>query len=381
MNRDRMLSSARRMNHYEELGIPRSASLAEIRLAYKTLVRVLHPDQQQDENLRRLSELQLRRLNHILEVLSDPGQRLRYDLSLDRLVPADRFQQVPPQPRKVPVAVVRSGRLRLHENTGMFVWLLIAAIALGSIVVWIRSPEPAYLPVAKRGSPSSSTPDLKEPASKDFRPPQKGHQPPEPPVAQVSAESVQPPGARHRASADIQTSAVIEAPVQTPAVVENAPAPIPAGPSRRPQLTTSAPETGPDVSKPVEPPLPALKPPNSISGKWLYVPKPDDNKNLYQAEYIELRISSGAGLLRGNYRGKYRVPDRAISSEINFQFEGKQGDSVSLLPWYSSNGSKGELRVKRLSDEKIEVNWITTSFGNSNTLASGTAVLYRSDAP
>jgi hypothetical protein len=90
-------------------------------------------------------------------------------------------------------------------------------------------------------------------------------------------------------------------------------------------------------------------------------------------------INNRAGMLRGRYYGKYRVSDRAISSEINFRFEGRQGDGVSVLPWAASNGSKGEMRLKRLSDESIEVNWITTSFGQANTLASGTAVLYRAD--
>ena len=48
-----MLFSARSMNFYEELGVARSASIAEIQQAYKALVRILHPDQQQDEHDRK----------------------------------------------------------------------------------------------------------------------------------------------------------------------------------------------------------------------------------------------------------------------------------------------------------------------------------------
>ena len=39
------------MNHYEELGIESDAPVEEIRQAYKTLVRLLHPDGQTDESV------------------------------------------------------------------------------------------------------------------------------------------------------------------------------------------------------------------------------------------------------------------------------------------------------------------------------------------
>src|SRR5947209_5771012 len=99
------------MNHYEELGVSRSASSAEIRQAYKALVRVLHPDQQQDEHLRRLSALQLRRLNHIVEVLTDPAQRRQYDLTLDGVLAALAFQESPVRMAAVPA--LRLSRMRL----------------------------------------------------------------------------------------------------------------------------------------------------------------------------------------------------------------------------------------------------------------------------
>src|SRR5438105_12845488 len=125
------------MNYYEELGISRSASLVEIRQAYKALVRVVHPDHQQDETLKRLSELQLRRLNHILQVLSNPVKRREYDWSLDRLLPAPN-RRAPPQ--KVPLSMFRGVRITMKPGT--LVWFLMAAIAICSLVYWIRTPQP-----------------------------------------------------------------------------------------------------------------------------------------------------------------------------------------------------------------------------------------------
>ena len=74
------------MNYYEELGVSSSASHEEIRHSYKALARLLHPDQITDVSLKTVAELQMRRLNQILSVLTDPEERRRYDLSLE--VPA-----------------------------------------------------------------------------------------------------------------------------------------------------------------------------------------------------------------------------------------------------------------------------------------------------
>src|ERR1035441_2912947 len=74
--------TARMMTYYEELGVPTEASREEIRQAYKRLVRLLHPDRCSDPATRVLAELQMRRLNGILEVLSHPEERANYDRSL-----------------------------------------------------------------------------------------------------------------------------------------------------------------------------------------------------------------------------------------------------------------------------------------------------------
>src|ERR1039458_9278645 len=70
------------MTYYEELGVPTEATREEIRQAYKRLVRLLHPDRCGDPATRVLAELQMRRLNGILEVLSHPDERASYDRSL-----------------------------------------------------------------------------------------------------------------------------------------------------------------------------------------------------------------------------------------------------------------------------------------------------------
>ena len=71
------------ISYYEELGLTANASPEEIRDAFRLYVRLLHPDQQLDPDLKQAAELQMRKLNRIYDVLSDPQSRKRYDETLE----------------------------------------------------------------------------------------------------------------------------------------------------------------------------------------------------------------------------------------------------------------------------------------------------------
>jgi molecular chaperone DnaJ len=62
-------------DHYEVLGIERSAGAAEIKRAYRRLARELHPDTNPDPS----AETEFKAVAHAYEVLSDPERRQRYD--------------------------------------------------------------------------------------------------------------------------------------------------------------------------------------------------------------------------------------------------------------------------------------------------------------
>ncbi len=80
-----MLASHRadEITFYEELGVAPDASPEEIRDAFRALVRLLHPDQQTDSQLKQIAEKQMRKLNRIYSVLSDPEERRR-DTTIER---------------------------------------------------------------------------------------------------------------------------------------------------------------------------------------------------------------------------------------------------------------------------------------------------------
>jgi hypothetical protein len=102
---------------------------------------------------------------------------------------------------------------------------------------------------------------------------------------------------------------------------------------------------------------------------------------MYPAEYVEAVIVEQSGILRGRYRARYRVPNRPISAEVTFRFEGRHNPGVAELPWTGAGGARGDLKLKRISQDKVELTWIATDLGSQMGLASGTAVLTRRQEP
>ena len=74
---------AYRLDHYQELGIPRDADAEAIRTAYRTRAKALHPDRSGQAGASTSNEPFLR-LQEAYAVLRDPLRREQYDLELAR---------------------------------------------------------------------------------------------------------------------------------------------------------------------------------------------------------------------------------------------------------------------------------------------------------
>ena len=72
------------MTHYEVLGLPENASTVDIRLAYRRLVLLTHPDRTPDP----AAHTRYLTINAAYELLSDPGRRTAYDLARHKPMPA-----------------------------------------------------------------------------------------------------------------------------------------------------------------------------------------------------------------------------------------------------------------------------------------------------
>src|SRR5437868_2632840 len=63
-------------DYYESLGVPRNASDADIKKAFRKLAREYHPDVAKDK---KRAEEKFKEINEAYEVLSDPAKRKKYD--------------------------------------------------------------------------------------------------------------------------------------------------------------------------------------------------------------------------------------------------------------------------------------------------------------
>jgi hypothetical protein len=121
------------VNRFEELGVARSATSTEIHQAYKNLVRLLHPDHCRDEDVRRLAELQMRRLNETADILLDPVRRQCYEAEIDHPLRVD-----PPAAAIVQHAYTAGQR---EANMRLAAWCLLAGMAVASLFWFLREND------------------------------------------------------------------------------------------------------------------------------------------------------------------------------------------------------------------------------------------------
>jgi hypothetical protein len=377
------------MDYYEELGLKRTATVQEIRHAYKILAKLVHPDGQANQPLRDMAERQMKRLNQILATLTNQQTRCEYDAGLENGV-ALNGGAPPVGLWHVPVGEF-PGTNRwmaipewLQPVARNWFWVALASIVVG-VGVW-------YLAQARTddGMPSAVSPAVEQkiaPAERR-RPNNAGKvdakaAPQSQPIPPLRAERRQAAG--HSAGAAPLTDSPAAAisretpPQETPRL----PAPTPATTPAATAVTRQ--ESEPVAAKPepasVVTAAGAAKPRSSpFAGNWLYVPDPSERSapGAYPASYVELLLGEEHGRLRGTYRAEYRVADRAVSPEVAFEVQGDTpAETTAHLPWTATDGAKGDVDLALTGPNVLKITWWTTEFGRHSKLASGTSKLIR----
>lgn len=89
--------------HYETLGVPRVASAERVRRAYRSLVKIYHPDRfPSGSEAQAEAEKRIRDINVAYGVLSKPLSRAEYDAKLN--------ERALPRPDPEPEHCARCGR-------------------------------------------------------------------------------------------------------------------------------------------------------------------------------------------------------------------------------------------------------------------------------
>jgi curved DNA-binding protein CbpA len=341
------------MTLYEELGVPSDARPDTIRDAYRNAARLLHPDAQTNPVLKESAEVQMKRINHLYEILSNPERRRRYDQELAE----------PERPTAIIIHSLPSAERLLQANSGTLVWLG-ATVVCAAFIIWLTTrdssmpavdPPAALHPAAATVVPAAS-PDKKRDTE----------------IASLRAQLAAANADRQRLMKQLAASPGarrFEPPPSDPQEVARVIVPAP------PTVNPSAPK---EMSVPgLGPVLPLALP--RWTGNWTYRRAPDNshNKTLLPPEFIEAVISEVNGHLRGQYRARFKVSDPGISPEVDFRFEGTVSGMSGRFPWTGRGGAKGEVQIRLISNSSLEVVWSATDLGTSMGLASGTAVLTR----
>ncbi len=364
------------MNYYDELGVSREASIEEVHRAYKTLARLIHPDGQLDEKLRAMAERQMRRLNEVLETLTDAEKRREYDQRLaaeERMAGERAVVPGPARPRfgrrKAPGAGWERRRLKQWH-----VLFILCAVGVLVAAVWHEvGDDLALTEIAPRTYPEAAAPA--QPTETARVAPRAGEADSGRTMAKAGGGAA--PRIEQRARADFEDrmeSAEAAQPQVAGLGEPAAAAPMEAQREGSPSPgTTEAPaaRAGQREARGAEP---------AFAGNWFYSPEfgGKAGAGAYPAQYIEFFLAEEQGIVAGNYRAQYKVADKAVPPQVIFHAQGKSDDGkLARMSWASKDGAKGEAELTLQSPNLMRVVWWTTEFGSRAALASGEAWLVR----
>ena len=363
------------MDYYEELGLSRSASTEEIRSAYRTLVRVLHPDGQSEDAARLAAEQQLKRLNGMMEVLLHSERRRRYDFSLEL-----DARPSPPPPRYYPPIIdppFLPGAIPLYPAIAIFA----AGALLGCVAMYLslanRVPvaSNAYASEAYGTAPQRSSaipsPPLFPPRPADHTVTERYHEALDRVATlptQVDRIAIPPLHAANGVTPRQELSASVNPSSPAPVPLVDAP----------PTLAPSAMQPDLPVGLPIDSPVKPGAPGVAIAGRWLYSPDRNrPNTRLYAPQFIELVSKLDGNFISGSFRSRYYVQNQSFSPDVDFEFRGPLTNAGSSAYWVSSDGSRGTVNMRLLPSGSLQVDWVRTRAGTERKLAFGKAVLSR----
>lgn len=349
------------LTFYDELGVASDASPEEIRNSFRALVRMVHPDHHPDLNLKTIAERQMRKLNRVYAVLSDPEKRRRYDAVLEE----KNFGGT--------IVLSPDARVNVQRLKGRLAWfgaMLLTAVTL----IWLASESPGARPVQSSERPAQSAFPAKAVTGASGE------------VDQLRAELRTMKAERDLAVRElVRLRGSRSAPTGTIDARPDPPSPVATTLTELPSPVLPLLAAG---TAPAHVPAVRLAPAvrqgtagRSFIGFWFYTKQEAASRtksSLYPPDFIEASITvEQNGQVHGKYRSRYKIVDRAISPDVNFEFSGNPVGPVLVAPWTGLGGSKGEITLKMTGDNAMKVDWSTFELGSIQGLITGTATLTR----
>jgi hypothetical protein len=321
------------LTHYDDLGLPASASGEEIREAYLNLVRLLHPDLSSEPSLKRFSENTLKRVSRAYAILSDPDRRQRYDAQLSASSDEEAEE---------PVSVRRSaGRSRARAWI-TFGWLICAFAGIVGIGWYVsqQSDGPSEPSQVSAANPPAAAASIAAPSA-PTAPSDGADKAPDPESMRSELEATK--AARDRA---------LEQTVLQAKELDFLTRRVLAG---RPPAEMSG-----------------------FSGVWvLPASKVPPIASAFTPESVDLVLSAQQEGIQGRLRARYPSMGAPDPPMVRFYFEGKLQDDFANATWNGEDGSKGEIQVKLTSENTLQLVWSTTQAGKQTGPDSGTLALVR----
>jgi curved DNA-binding protein CbpA len=100
-------------------------------------------------------------------------------------------------------------------------------------------------------------------------------------------------------------------------------------------------------------------------------------KSKYPPEYIDLRVSEKGGVLHGQYHSRYQVLDRAISPDVDFTFTGTPAGNALNCAWQGPGGARGHVTMKLAAAGTVDIAWSASELGSLQWLTNGDATLLK----
>jgi curved DNA-binding protein CbpA len=343
---------------YEEIGVAPDASPDEIRTAFRALVRLFHPDRQTDPQLRDIAEKQMRKLNRVYAVLSDPERRRRYDE-----VPEREYG-----PRVVVGPVLTPGSKQFVGRAVSF-----GAILFGvGLTIWFL---PDSLP-APQGFAHDET---------AFR----SYVTPSPSAGVVDQDSL---------LASLQSDLTAVTRERSAAIRElnqlrgTAPEARFDGSMQRDEpvveaglsvVTITPLPTRAQLPKPADSQVSTIEKAagGNLAGFWFYAKPPEAQDSRDEAVYlpdrVEATIQEQNGRIYGRYHERFPIAG-GILPDVTFAFKGTLGSGPQYtFPWTGPAGEKGELALKVISVNSLRIDWHASEQGSRSRVEAGTAILTR----